>query len=102
MTGNSQKVHRKKGAVKKNVSQYEMNLAQFFVHHPAEHLGEPIVDGGEQREDDPCDNVMEMGDDKIRVVDEDINGRRGHEDPAETTDNEIRNESQGKKHRRGE
>jgi len=68
MTGNTQEVHWEKGSVKENVGQDEMDLTQPLIHRPAEHLGKPIVDRSEQREDDSGDNVMEVGHDEIGIM----------------------------------
>src|SRR5215472_16104553 len=102
MAGNAQKVHGEKGSVKENVGQDEMNLTQAFIHHPAEHIGEPIIDCSEQREDDPGDNIVEVGHDEIGIVDEDVHGRGRHEDSAQPANDEVRDKSQGKQHRYGE
>src|SRR3990167_8399979 len=89
----SKDVHREKGRVEEDVSQDEMNLRQGLVHHPAKHLWKPVINGGEKSEDDPGHDVMEVRHDIIGIMDEDVDRRGGHEDAAETADQEIGNEA---------
>ena len=99
----AQDVHREERAVEEDERQEEVHLAPVLVHHPAEHLGEPEVDrpehahrrAGEQ-------HVVEVGDDEVRVVNEDVDRRGGHEDARQAADDEHRHERQGEQHRRGE
>src|ERR1051325_9034212 len=44
-------VHRKEGAVEGDERRPEMDLAERLVHHAAEHLRKPVVDGGKNAED---------------------------------------------------
>src|SRR5208282_178693 len=51
----------------------EVDLAQSFIHHSAEHLREPIVDPAKARDDGRRhERVVEMGDYKIGVVQVDV------------------------------
>src|SRR5207248_3198812 len=78
------------------------HLAPGFVHHAAEHLGEPKIDGGKNTEETAGEeHVMKMGDDKVGVMDEDIHRRGGHEDAAETADDEQGHEGEREQHRGG-
>src|SRR5262249_25472074 len=102
MAGNAQKVHGEKGSVKENVGQDEMDLTQAFIHRPAEHLGEPIIDRSEQREDDTGNEGVEVGKNEIGIMDKDVHGRGRNEDSAQPANDEVRDKSQGKQHRYGE
>src|SRR5438445_9864287 len=99
---NYQKVYRKKGSVKKDIGQHEMDLTKRLVHQPAEHFREPVIDRGEEGEDNPSDDVVEVSDDVVSIVDENVDGRRGHENSAEAADQEVRDKAKGEQHRRGE
>ena len=50
--------------------------AQRFVHHPAEHLGIPESDRGEDAEHRAAEqDVVNVGDDEVGVVDVDVDRR---------------------------
>src|SRR5262245_13164096 len=102
MATNTQEVHGKKSTVKENVGQHEMELTQPLIHRPPKKLGEPKKDRGKQREDDSGNNVVEVGNDEIRIMDVDVHGRGRHEDTAQPTNDEVRDKSQGEQHRYGE
>src|SRR5262245_10449445 len=101
MTGDPQEMHRKKRAVKKNISQHEMSLRQSFVHHSPEYLRKPVINRGEQRKDNTRHHVMKMRHDIVSVMDKNIDGSRSHEDTAQASDDEVRDETQCEEHRRG-
>ena len=73
-----------------------MNLRQLFIHHASEHLREPVINRGEQREDDAGDDVMKVRDDVVSIVNKNIDRRRSHEYAAKTADQKIRDKSQAK------
>ena len=100
MPADAEDVHREEAPLKKMKVSTEVDLAQRLVHHPAEHLREPVVDAGEDREDDPRDDVVDVGDDEVGVVDEDVDRRGRHEDAAQAADDEHRDERQREEHRR--
>ena len=80
-----------------------MDLAPAVVHHAAEHLGEPEIDRAEHAHRRAGEqHVVEVGDDEVRVVNEDVDRRGGHEDARQAADDEHRHERQGEQHRRGE
>src|SRR5262249_5198026 len=102
MAGNAQKVHGEKGSVKENVGQDEMDLTQAFIHRPAEHLGEPIIDRGDRRRYDSGGNVVKGGEKKMGIMDKDAHGWGRKKVPAKPANDEVRDKSQGKQHRYGE
>ena len=55
-------VHREERAVEEDERQEEVDLAQRLVHHPAEHLREPVVDRREDAEDAAAEeHVVDVG-----------------------------------------
>src|SRR3989338_5870823 len=85
----SEDVHREKGGVEENVGKNEMDLGQGLIHHPAKHLWKPVINGSKQRKDNSGNNVVEVRHNIIGIMDEDVDRRGGHEDAAETADQEI-------------
>src|ERR1700675_2763663 len=100
MAADAEDMHGKESQVEERVGQNEVNLSQGLVHHASEHFGEPVIDGGEQREDNSRHDVMEVGHDEVGVVDKNIDRRRGHEDAAKTANDEIGDEAEGEEHGR--
>ncbi len=91
--GDPEHVHGEEGAIEADEGEEEVNLAESFVHHPSEHLGEPERYGSEDAE--KCgskEHVVKVGDDEVGVVDVDVDGDGGHEDATESTDDELRDE----------
>ena len=86
-------VHWEKRQVKKHESQHELHLSDLLIEHSAKHFRKPEVEGAEKRHDAPPEkDVMNVRDDKVGVVDEQIDGSRSHVNPAESADDEHRNE----------
>src|SRR5207247_11088228 len=56
----------------------------------------------EKRKNNSRNDVVEMGDDVISVMNEDVDRRGRHKDTAQPADDEIRDEPQGKEHRRSQ
>src|SRR5262245_14844317 len=52
MAGNAEKMHRKKSAVKKDVSEHKMYSSQRPVHLAVKDFRKPIINRGKQREND--------------------------------------------------
>ena len=62
-TGN---VHEVEGEVEADQEQPEMPFAQSFAQHAAGHLRIPVVEGGEEHEEDCTDqHVVKVSDDEI-------------------------------------
>ena len=79
----------------------EVDLPEAVVQHPPEHLREPIGERGKGADDgDREERVVEVGQDEIRVVEEDVRPRRTQEDPRHTADQERGDEGQGPEHGR--
>ena len=73
-------MHREEDRVNTDETQPEMNLAERFVHHTPEHFRIPEIDRSENGEDRSSEeHVMNMSDDKIRIVNKNIDRRRSHE-----------------------
>ena len=94
-----EQVHREEGHVEADEEQPEGDLAQRLAHHPAGHLGEPVGERAEQREDRAADqHVVEVGDDEIGVVDLPVERHRGEHhagQPADDEDEEERRRCRG-------
>src|SRR5258706_11908014 len=102
VAGDAQEMHREKRPVEKNVSQNEMNHAQGNIHHAAKHFREPVINRCEQSEHDTRYDVVEMRNDKIGVVNENVDRCRSHKDTTEAADQKIRDKTQSKQHRHGQ
>src|SRR5439155_20227286 len=93
--------HRHNNRIRAGERDEEMKLPQPLVHHPPEHLREPIIGGGENSEDRRhAHNQMEMANHKISIVQRNIQHRLSQERPAKSARYEQRNESDRKSHRR--
>src|SRR5271170_2892848 len=80
-----------------------MPLAQPLVEHLAGHFREPVVEPSEEAEDDGShQNIVEMGDNEIRVVQLPVPGGDGEHDPRQAGEQELDQESGAEKHSRGE
>ena len=78
----------------------EVYLAQCFVQHLSKHFREPIRDA--RKRPNKCNReecVVEVRDDKIRIVQIDIGTTRSKEDSCNTTDDKLGNEGQCPEHR---
>ena len=75
MTSDAQNMHREKSAVKENESADEMNLAEEVIEFATEHFREPIINSGESGKHAAAEkNIVNVGHNKIRIVNENING----------------------------
>ena len=78
-----------------------MQRADFLVHEAAGHLGEPVIDAGEEAENRAANqHVVEVRDDEIGIVQVDVHRNRGDDDTGDTSDGEGRNRPQREEHRR--
>ena len=74
-------MHGEKSAVKEDERQEKMHLAPELVHHPAEHFWKPKINSAEHAKRRAAEqHVVNVPNDEVRVVDEDIDRRGGHED----------------------
>src|SRR5690606_27357712 len=74
-----------------------------FAEHPSGHLGEPEVASGKDGHDGTADeHVMEVRDDKVAVVDLEVERHVGEIDTGDAANNEEADETEGKFHRSGE
>ena len=82
-----------KEEVVKPIELDENNAMEVAIEHSAGDFREPIVGRREQRKDDSTNQyVMEMGHDEIRIVNENVDRCRGHENSGQPTDDEHRYE----------
>ena len=80
----AQLVHREERQVEADEHQHELDLAQRLVQHPAGHLGEPVVQPGHDPEDRPAEqDVVEVGDDPVRVVEGEVDRHGRAERPVD-------------------
>ena len=74
---------------------------QAFVHHAAEHLGEPVVGRGKHAEDrGHTHDQVEVANHKGGVMQRNVEHRLRQERTAESAGNEQGNESDGEQHGR--
>src|SRR5437899_12909161 len=85
----AEEVHGEKGAVKEDIRQREVDLAQGLIHHAAEELREPVGKCSEHAENDSSHDVMEVRHDEVVVVEENVHRRRGHVNTAQTAQHEV-------------
>ena len=79
------------------------HLPETLIEHAAGHLGVPVVDGGEDHEEDRADqHVVEMSDDEVGVVQLPVPRRDREHDAGEPGDEPLEEERDGEQHRRGE
>ena len=84
---------------KPNHEQPEVPLAQRLAQHPPGYLRIPVVERPKEREDDRTDqNVMEMGDDKVRVSELPIERRRREHDSRQAGDQKLKKKRDAEHH----
>src|SRR5262249_14831293 len=77
-----------------------MPLAERLIEHPARDLRVPVVEGGEQRVEDPSDDhVVEMSDHEVRETELPIERRHRLDDAGEASDEELEEEGDREQHR---
>ena len=83
-----------------NEEEPEMPAAQFVAKHSAGHLRIPVVERGEDHEEDGSDqHVVKVGDEEVRACQLPIEGGDGKHDAGEAGDEELKQEPDGKLHR---
>src|SRR5262249_39297905 len=80
---NPGEVQRVEREVEADDEQPEMPAAERLVEHPAGGLGEPVIDAGEQREQQPAEqDVVKVRDDEVGVAQLPVERRRGEANAA--------------------
>ena len=83
----AQKEHGEIEDVKSDKHNHPCDSCCFPVIHPAEHLGEPVMEGCKKTESHPAkDDVVKMGWDPISIVEVHV-GRQGSLDQARQSTN---------------
>src|SRR4051812_20126788 len=94
-------MHRKERQMKSDECEPEIPLASSFAQHPSRDFREPIVDSPDQREyGAPNQDVVEMGDDEIRVVHLGVDWNGCHHDAGQAANDEGDDKADHKKERR--
>ncbi len=76
-----------------------MQVAGSFVHHAAEHFGEPMINAAKEAEKSSTAHYqVKMRHYKVSIMYLHINSRVGHKQTREAACNEKRNHAEGKKH----
>ena len=90
----AQQMHREKCEVEAEKEQPEVHFAQALVHHATGDLGKPVINRAEQREDrPPNEHVMQVGDNKERIVDLPIERNRSQHYAGQAADQETQRRS---------
>src|SRR5207253_6417137 len=83
--------------------QPEVPLPETLAQHPAGRLGEPVVEGREDREDQAADqDEVEVRDDEIRIGELPVERRDREHDPGQARAEELEQEGAAEEHRRSE
>ena len=78
-------MHREEIEVSTDKCQDKVELAQTFVVHTARHFREPVVESGiDAHHRGSVNHIVKMTDNKISVVDMDIDGYRCQHNPSDT------------------
>ena len=81
--------------------QPEVQFAQAFVQHPPGDFGIPVIESGEEGEQNSADDhVVKVRDDKVGAAELPVKGRRGQHDAGEAGDQELEEEADAEQHRR--
>src|SRR6266498_3507867 len=98
----SRNVHEIKSEMEADQKQPEMPLAQSLVQHPSRHLGIPVIEGSEEREENSThDYIVEVSHDEVRKTELPVKGRRGEHDSSQTGDEELEQKRDREHHGRG-
>src|SRR3979411_1106730 len=97
-TGHSaqaKKVHAKKSEIETNKEEPEVNLTESFIHYPAGHFGDPVVEASEHRKYRATNqDIVKMGDDEISVMNLCIHGNAGQHYSGKTANKEHEKETE--------
>src|SRR5580692_4029201 len=87
---NARNVHHVERQVKANKEKPEMPIAQTLAQHSTSHLGIPVIERREEREQNSAyDYIMKVRHYKIRQAKLPIEGRGGHHDASQTGDEKL-------------
>ena len=83
-------VHDVERQVKADQEKPEMPFAQTLAQHSASHFGIPVIERGEEREQNsPYDHIVKVRHDKIGQAKLPIERRGGHHDSGQTGNEEL-------------
>src|SRR5579863_1800201 len=96
-------MHEIEGQMKADEEEPEVPSAQPVGEHLAGEFGIPEVESGKDHEEDGADqHIVEMGHHEVGVAQLPVERRDGKNDAGESGDEELKEESDRKQHRRGE
>src|SRR3989441_279406 len=99
----AEEVHREEDEVHADQREGEMPPGEALRVHPTGHSREPEVEAREDAEDRAAEqDVMEVGDDPVRVLERIVERDRRLEHAVDPADDEHRDETDGEEHRRFE
>ena len=100
---NARDVHEIEREMEADQEKPKVPLAQRLVQHAAGHLGKPIVEGGEDREEDCAhQDIVEVRDHEIRSAELPVEWRGGEHDAGKTRHQKLEEERDTKQHCDGE
>ena len=87
----SKDVHGKKSEIESEKHHPEAQLAQLLVHHAAGHLGQPVIDGRENRKHIGADEyIVNVSDDVVSVVHLPVDRNDAGENSVQAADHQQR------------
>src|SRR5438132_2787316 len=96
-------VHAIERQVEADEEETEVQPAERLAVQPSREFREPVIEGGEYREEDCAhDDVVKVRDDEVRIPEVPIERRGAEHDPGESGDEELEQEGRAKEHRRPE
>ena len=100
---NARDVHEIEREMETDQEKPKVPLAQRLVHHAAGHLGKPIVEGGEDGEENRAhQDIVEVRDHEIRSAELPVERRGRQHDAGKTRDQKLKQERDTKQHCDGE
>ena len=99
----SRNMHKVKREMEADEEDPEVPFAEFLIEHAAGYLRVPVVEGGENHEEDGADqDVVEVRDQEVGAAELPVEGGNREHDAGEAGDEELEEEADGEHHRRGE
>src|SRR5207247_8402113 len=94
-------VHAIERQVEADEEEPEVQPAERLAVHPSRNFREPVIEGGEYREEDCAhDDVVKVRDDEVRIPEVPIERRGPEHDPGESGDEELEQEGRANDHGR--
>src|SRR5260370_35300507 len=94
-------MHEVKSQMEANEKQPEMQFSEPLVVHAPGCLGIPVIESSEEAEQNSTHNhVMKVSNYEIRIPQVPIEGGRAEHDPAESSEEELEQKSDAKRHGR--